>query len=64
VVQPDDAVALAQALSAALDHHRDWAPLPETERAQLSWAAYGMRYLMELKKAHEQDILCTNSIGD
>lgn len=48
VVPPDDAEALAQALSVALERHRDWTPLPEVDRAQLSWAAYGRRYWDEL----------------
>ncbi|KHQ50164.1 glycosyltransferase family 4 protein [Mameliella alba] len=48
VVPPDDAEALAQALSAALEQGRERVPLPEADRAQLSWAAYGARYQQEL----------------
>lgn len=48
VVPPDDADALAQALSAALDRQHDWTPLPQADRAQLSWSAYGTRYRQEL----------------
>lgn len=48
VVAPDNAEALAQALNFTLDRNRDWQPLPEEDRAELSWAAYGARYQQEL----------------
>ena len=51
VVPPDDADALVQALAMALERRRTWAPLPEADRAQLSWAAYGARYRAELVSA-------------
>lgn len=49
VVEPDGAEALTQALSAALEHVCERPPLPEADRAQLSWAAYGARYQQELQ---------------
>jgi glycosyltransferase involved in cell wall biosynthesis len=54
VVAPDDAAALAEALSAALDAHRDRAPLPDPDRALLSWPAYGMRYRAEILRQSEE----------
>ncbi|ESW60349.1 MAG: glycosyl transferase [Rhodobacter sp. CACIA14H1] len=54
VVPPNDAEALAQALSAALEANRDRAPLPDPDRALLSWAAYGARYRAEILRGSEQ----------
>lgn len=49
VVEPDDAKALAQALASAIEGPGwTWEPLPESDRALLSWPAYGARYRREL----------------
>ena len=54
VVDPDDAKALATAIAVTLERRTNLAPLPEQDRAQLSWAAYGARYRAELLLALEK----------
>jgi alpha-maltose-1-phosphate synthase len=52
VVEPDDAAAFAQAIVRALHEYSGSSPtvLSESAREQLSWQAYGSRYLKELRK--------------
>lgn len=50
-VVPGDVEALADALAYSLfdrTKQRDFIPLPESDRAHLSWSAYAKRYLLEL----------------
>lgn len=49
-VPQDDVTALAAALGSSLERRAAWRPLPESERATLSWRAYAERYATQISR--------------